>query len=60
MATSRTSGGLKAIINPTLEIVDVRIWSYGLSLIHHKTEVIILSRKIKYEEPALIVGGIPI
>lgn len=41
-------------------MVDVWTRSHELSLAHHKTDAIILSRKRKYENPALIVGGVPI
>lgn len=60
VATSRIPAGLEAIINPILEMVDVWTRSHGLSLAHYKTDAIILSRKRKYEVPALIVGGVPI
>lgn len=57
VGVAHTGPLLEEIMNPTLESIDRWMTSHNLSLAHHKSEAVMLTKKLKYTAPALAIGG---
>jgi len=60
VGTAATGQLLEDLVNPVLQKIDEWMIDHGLELAHHKTEVVILSRRRAFVPPRLSIGGHPI
>lgn len=58
LVINHTMEGLEANTNRTLRIINDWIARSELSLAHHKTEAVMLTRKWAYREPVFLSGGL--